>query len=552
MKNRKKQMSKLRQVLEAKKTGGNPVAKNLNKFNKAATHRDRKKDDKKGYEKHKNNTAEEVTGTLPMDGPADVVFAVDEGIVDTVMKSKILNRKNYASATKELEKRMKADSSKTKGSHAHDVAKYHRNVDARKLAAEESSAASYEPPKSLDQIEKDYSKGAKKPVNVNKYKAALPDAAAIKRRKAIEKHQAKKQEKDYWDDDRDYTKGCPLLEKLNPVDGIGKYVKDFAKSDAPQFKGKSSSKRRQMAVASYLGQKRKKLEKSVPESIEYNSDMGAMDWGTPAGTDYMKDVTPGQKNPKEDPVRPLDQSTLIKLNVKDKHTDCTRTAATFAKEETEAAETKAKYRSDNSDEAPVLGDYALTKQDIAEMEHELDKMGEEEMEEYGFIDDDDDYDYESDTDWDDFDMEDVEVVHQQGIDEVLSVQGRLKRRFSARKNKQKLKVARNIALRRGSTPDRLKKRATRGARSMVYKRLLKGRDKSTMPPAEKARFEKLIGMYQPLIQRFAVRMLPKMRKMELHRMANRKGKGSQKSKKYKAAGKKVSSQKSTKFKIKKR
>jgi hypothetical protein len=34
---------------------GNPVAKNLNKFNKPATHKDKKKDDKRGYLKHKGN-----------------------------------------------------------------------------------------------------------------------------------------------------------------------------------------------------------------------------------------------------------------------------------------------------------------------------------------------------------------------------------------------------------------------------------------------------------------------------------------------------------------
>ena len=36
-----------------KESKGNPVAKNLNKFNKPATHKDRKKEMKKGYEKHK-------------------------------------------------------------------------------------------------------------------------------------------------------------------------------------------------------------------------------------------------------------------------------------------------------------------------------------------------------------------------------------------------------------------------------------------------------------------------------------------------------------------
>lgn len=31
----------------------NPVAKNSNKFNKPATHKDRKKESKRGYSKHK-------------------------------------------------------------------------------------------------------------------------------------------------------------------------------------------------------------------------------------------------------------------------------------------------------------------------------------------------------------------------------------------------------------------------------------------------------------------------------------------------------------------
>ena len=43
---------------------------------------------------------------------------------------------------------------------------------------------------------------------------------------------------------------------LDPKDGIGSYIKDFKKSKAPQFKGKSDKKRRDMAVAAYLDAKR--------------------------------------------------------------------------------------------------------------------------------------------------------------------------------------------------------------------------------------------------------------------------------------------------------
>jgi hypothetical protein len=43
---------------------------------------------------------------------------------------------------------------------------------------------------------------------------------------------------------------------FNPKDGIGSYIKDFKKSKAPQFKGKSEKKRRDMAIAAYLDAKR--------------------------------------------------------------------------------------------------------------------------------------------------------------------------------------------------------------------------------------------------------------------------------------------------------
>jgi hypothetical protein len=309
----------------------------------------------------------------------------------------------------------------------------------------------------------------------------------------------------------EYVKGDPLLEKLKPSMGIKKYIGDFAKSDAPQFKGASASKRRQMAVAAYLGAKRKKEEKALGEGIKYDSNMGAMDWGTPEGTEYMKSNTPGQK-PKKKKVE----------------------------EETEAGETKAEYRKDNSEKAPVLGDYALTKTDIKELEYEADNITWQNALDLDMYDEN-----ELDDDIDSTDPhDDVNVT------EALSVQGRLKRKFAARKNRQKLKVARGIALRRGSSPDRLKKRATRGARGMVYKRLLKGRDKSKLPPAEKGRLEKLIGMYAPLVSRLAVRMLPGMRKMEIQRMKNRKGGAATKSKKYKAAKPTAKKQTAKKFKIK--
>jgi len=568
---------------------------------------------------------------------------MSEGIVNAIMKSKTLNKKNYAIAAKELDKKVKKDPSKTRSAHAHDVSRYVKGVDARKLAAEENvDEAVYQAlaakPRKINWTADGKDADAEKKKVPAKPKGAMKRKDFVKHlaneltaaqkadrlaliRKAAEKRKAKKGEAEKenptrhlknmqkkeretiayykkhtpgkklstmdhigrhdgqkaqrnasksYDNPRtaaylarhDYAEvemtGCPLLEKLSPSDGIGTYIKDFKKSDAPQFKGASASKRRKMAVAAYLGAKRKKMS----EGMAYDSTMGVMDRGLPKGTTYMKDNTPGES---QEACHSCEGAGCSHCNYRGTHSRKIEAQAKFA-EETEAGETKKKYREDNADIAPEAGIVPLSKDDLAHLSHEIETMTEDDMEEYGFFDDEDD-EYDSTVDWDDFDFEDVDIVdtdykvttsegveHIFTLDEVLSVQGRLKRRFAARKNKQKLRVARNIALRRGSSPARLKKRATRGARNMVYKRLLKGRDKSSMPPAEKARFERLIGMYQPLIQRFAQRMLPQMRKMEITRMKNRSGKKPQKSKKYKVAKpvRSGTTQKAKKFKVKKR
>lgn len=49
-------------------------------------------------------------------------------------------------------------------------------------------------------------------------------------------------------------------EKMAPGADAGKYIKDFEQSDAPQFKGKSKEKRRQMAIAAYMSQKNEEVE----------------------------------------------------------------------------------------------------------------------------------------------------------------------------------------------------------------------------------------------------------------------------------------------------
>ena len=49
-----------------------------------------------------------------------------------------------------------------------------------------------------------------------------------------------------------------LAEVLRKNSKIGTYIKDFYKSNAPQFKGKSKDERRKMAIAAYLNEKKSK------------------------------------------------------------------------------------------------------------------------------------------------------------------------------------------------------------------------------------------------------------------------------------------------------
>jgi hypothetical protein len=49
-----------------------------------------------------------------------------------------------------------------------------------------------------------------------------------------------------------------LAEKIPANADVDYYIKDFAKSTAPQFKGKTPAKRKQMAIAAYYGSKQKK------------------------------------------------------------------------------------------------------------------------------------------------------------------------------------------------------------------------------------------------------------------------------------------------------
>ena len=335
-----------------------------------------------------------------------------------------------------------------------------------------------------------------------------------------------------------------------------------------------------------IGSRTKKNK--LTEDGRYDPTPGGMEWGTDKGDNYYRSLTPGQtpKNRKTliKPLpikarKPEDEKAAVKegywqdRNAKQKETLAKHDKAMIdsakksikkydvAKkikeqldldhiEDKQADHSKHQYPINNEVETFDTGDkdhwltgkegeWYIEQDDVKELDKEAENFTFDNALDMGLYDDDElvDEDFDGDA------HNDVEIT------EVLSVQGRLKRRFHARRNKAKLKVARRIALRRGSTPDRLKRRATRGARLMVYKRLLRGRDRGSLPPAEKARVEKMITRFQPLVNRISIKLLPQMRKNEIKRLTGRGKLKARTSKKFKAAKavKSASSKKTKRF-----
>ena len=249
------------------------------------------------------------------------------------------------------------------------------------------------------------------------------------------------------------------------------------------------------------------------------------EWGTPEATAYMKALTPGEPG------------------------DTTKKNKTSNKYHYKAKEIVERRRLAEEDaDIEVLEmdvDSIFTAEEITDMEIQIDNMDFDDLVDLGMYDE-DELIYIDDEDEGDI-HDDIQIT------EVLSIQGRMKRRFAARRNRQKLKVARMRAARRASDPGRLKRRATRGARNMIKARIARGRDIQSLPPAEKARIETMAKRFSGLVARMATRLAPVVRRNELKRLTSRNRKP-MKAKKYNPARAKAqaSKQKAKKFKVKKK
>jgi len=119
--------------------------------------------------------------------------------------------------------------------------------------------------------------------------------------------------------------------------------------------------------------------------------------------------------------------------------------------------------------------------------------------------------------------EDEEAELKEGVLlEVLSRIERMKSRIRIKRTKAKRERKMKIALKRYSDSKTINKRARRLAVKLMKKRLLRGRNMAKLSVGEKERVERMIEKRKSLIGRLALRLAPRVRKIEKSRMSNTK------------------------------
>ena len=106
---------------------------------------------------------------------------------------------------------------------------------------------------------------------------------------------------------------------------------------------------------------------------------------------------------------------------------------------------------------------------------------------------------------------------------VLTYAQRRKRALVMRKYKNRIKIARQKAMRKAATMDKLKARARKKAINIIRQKVAgkKGMNYAQLSPGEKMLIDKRVAKKKAVIDRIAKRMIPQVRKLDLERLASR-------------------------------
>jgi hypothetical protein len=120
------------------------------------------------------------------------------------------------------------------------------------------------------------------------------------------------------------------------------------------------------------------------------------------------------------------------------------------------------------------------------------------------------------------DEEEDKKIKESTLMEVLSRAERIRARVRLAKTKSKRERSVRIALKRYSPPATINKRARRLAIKLMKQRMVRGRDINKLSVGEKERIERTLEKRKDTINRVAMKLAPRVRKMEKARLSHTK------------------------------
>ena len=112
-------------------------------------------------------------------------------------------------------------------------------------------------------------------------------------------------------------------------------------------------------------------------------------------------------------------------------------------------------------------------------------------------------------------------VHEEALQEVLTIQQRMKKKQVMRRNKAKIAMGRRRAARKMASAEVLKGRAQKQARNLIVKKILKTRNKADLSYGSRAALEKMVAKRKGAIDRIARKLLPKVRQKDRTKLQNK-------------------------------
>ena len=105
-------------------------------------------------------------------------------------------------------------------------------------------------------------------------------------------------------------------------------------------------------------------------------------------------------------------------------------------------------------------------------------------------------------------------VYEEALDEVLTIQQRMKKKQVMRRSKAKIAMGRKRAARKMASQDVLRGRAKKQAKNLIIKKILKNRSKADLSYGSRAALEKMVAKRKVAIERIAKKLLPKVRQKD--------------------------------------